>query len=66
QQSVGLVEFPAWVSTMDGSRDIQVEETAGKHLQVINLKRPEILFGSGVSPLNWQPLMVTWLPDAAG
>ncbi|KAG0641907.1 hypothetical protein HOY80DRAFT_864508, partial [Tuber brumale] len=66
EQSVGLVQLPVWVYTMDDFWDILVAMTAEKELQIINSKRPETLFKSGVSPLKWQPLIVTAFRDAAG
>ncbi|CAZ85703.1 unnamed protein product [Tuber melanosporum] len=66
QQPVCLVKLPERVYTMDVSRDLLVVGTAEKHLQIINLKNPETVFESRISPLKWQTRVVACFPDASG
>jgi mRNA export factor len=66
QQSVATVHLPERVYSMDVQQQLLVIGLAERHVCIVNLSNPTVLYKSIQSPLKWQTRVVSCFPNATG
>ncbi|KAG2225976.1 hypothetical protein INT45_002442 [Circinella minor] len=65
-RSVGTLQLPERVYSMDAVGDLLVAATADRNIALVNLQNPTVIFKQVISPLKWQTRVVSCFIDSKG
>lgn len=65
-QPISTIALPERVYSMDSSQKLLVVGCADRHISVIDLNNPQVIFKTSQSPLKWQTRVVSCYPQGNG
>lgn len=65
-QPISVIQLPEKVYSMDSSNKLLVVGCAERHISIIDLTNPQVIYKSAMSPLKYQTRVVTCYPEGDG